>query len=87
MRTFSPSASASAAAARSSLAERAGSCSLSSSAAASSPPLGLPDLARELLDLGPHRLGARQPGPVGHVGLDHGVHLGGVDATAGRARP
>ena len=46
--------------------------------------LGLADLARELLDLGPHVLEAGAGGPARHVGLEHGVHLGRLDAAPGQ---
>ena len=46
--------------------------------------LGLPDLARELLHLGPQVLEAGAGGPVRHVGLNDGVHLGRLDAAPGQ---
>jgi hypothetical protein len=46
--------------------------------------LGLPDLARQLLDLGPHRLGLCHPRAPRRVGLQHRVDLGRLDAAAGQ---
>ena len=47
-------------------------------------PLGLPHLARELLDLGPHRLGGGYPRAPRRVGFEHGVHLGRLHAAPGQ---
>jgi hypothetical protein len=49
-------------------------------------PFGLTHGAAEHLDLGPDGLGACQEGPVSHVGGDHRVYFGDIDATTGECR-
>ena len=84
MRTDSQSRSTSAAAARSS----SPSCrlrSLSSLGPGVVPGLpGLPHLARQLLDLGPHRFGLPLLGPPRRIGGDNGIDLGRLHPAPGQ---
>ena len=84
MRTRSPTASASAAAAALVLTELAAPRAELGRLGLVARLLGLPHLARELLDLPPHVLGPPLGGPPRRIGLYDGIHLGRLDAAAGQ---